>query len=381
VKVLLLAARFPELGRKGDQIRARQLIDLLTPQHDLTVVTAGRPSTPAAAAELASLVELVPIPVAAWQRAAGAAAAAVRLRPAEIGWFTPPAAWRAAVARAATADVALVCTIRCLPGALPAPTVLDHVDALSANLRQRARLERHLALRAAARVEAALLARHERRAARWVAAQAVVSPVDATALPQAPRPRVIPHALPPGDGDAPSGGPAERDIDVIMTGNMRYPPNREAAEWLIREIVPELRRRRDAPRVVVAGRDAAMVLRSDGVEVLGDVPDLAPLLRRARVAAVPLRSGTGAPNKLFEAAAAGAAVVATPWVADAVGIDVEIAADAPAFARAIDRLLADETLRRARVETGRAGLAGRSPEAVRASLEALLAEAARAGSA
>ena len=76
---------------------------------------------------------------------------------------------------------------------------------------------------------------------------------------------------------------------------MRYPPNRDAAEWLACEIVPALRATHPGARVIIAGRGAAKLGQAPDIELLSDVPDLARLLRRARVAAVPLRSGTGTP--------------------------------------------------------------------------------------
>jgi glycosyltransferase involved in cell wall biosynthesis len=293
--------------------------------------------------------------------------------------MTPPALVRAIRRCAAEHDLVIACTIRCLPGPLGAPTILDHVDALSANMRQRARLERRAPLRIAALIEAWLLARHERRAARWIAGQTVVSPIDAGVLPHPPAPAVLPLLLPPA---TPSGRPdelPEPDIDVILTGNMRYPPNRDAAEWLIAEIGPLTRRRVPGLRVVIAGRGAAGLAGADGVEVLSDVPDVGALLRRSRIALAPLRGGTGSPIKVLEAVAAGAAVIATPWVAEALWLDLETAADAEGFACSIERLLSDETERRRRLEAARSGLDQFEPDAVAAELERLLAEAAEGG--
>lgn len=380
MKILLLASRFPERWMKGDQMRAFQVVELLRSEHELTVLTPGEPSSGAALQALAAMADIVAVPVSRSRRVLGAARSACRGMPLELGWMTPPSVAAATEQCAFGHDVAIACTIRTLPGPLPIPVVLDHVDALSANMRQRGRLERRRAIRIAAQLESRLLARHERAAARWVAAQAAVSPLDAAALPQSPAPVVIPLAYPglptPGPGADDGHG---RDIDVILTGNMRYPPNRDAADWLTSEIAPAVRRRRAGARIVVAGRGAAGTIVADGVEVLSDVPDIEALLRRSRVAVVPLRGGTGTPNKALEAVIAGAAVVATPWVAQALGMDLETATDAPAFATKIDRLLSDESFRRERVKAGRDGLDAFRPASVVTILERTLARAARAG--
>lgn len=370
MRVLIVAARFPQAGGKGDQQRALQLAQLLAPDHHVTVATPARAPSPADRAELERVAELHPIVAGPARRLAGALGAVLHGLPLQVGWMMPAAASREVAAVAARADVVIAITIRCLRGRLPAPTVLDHIDPLSLNMRERARLERRAPLRAAALVEAWLLSRHERRAARWVAAQTVVSALDAAALPDRPRPVVLPLVLelePSARNNA-----DDRDIDVIMTGDMRYPPNRDGAEWLAAEIVPALRRRTGDVRVVVAGRAARTLPGMTGVELLSDVDDVGALIRRSRVAVIPLRRGTGTPIKLLEAAGGGAAPVSTPWVATALGVDIDTAGDATAFAAAIDRLLADEPLRLRRVQAARDGLSHHARAAVAEQLLALL---------
>ncbi|HWF56163.1 MAG TPA: glycosyltransferase family 4 protein [Solirubrobacteraceae bacterium] len=372
MKVVLITARFPEPGFRGDQLRARQQAELLHGEHELVILTGGTPSSPAARAELESLATVIVVPLSRRERLRGALGGLARGVPLQVGWMTPPRMRRLSAPVAATADVAIASTIRCLPEPLPAPTLLDHIDALSVNMRQRARLERRWPLRLGAALEGLLLLRHERRGARWCCAQAVVSPIDARELAPDPTPVVMPLVQ-----DPPSAPPtAKRDIDVILTGNMAYPPNRDAAEWLAGEIAPRVRRRRPGARIMIAGRSAS-ALSLAGVEVAGDVDDLAALLLRARVAVVPLRRGTGTPTKVLEAAAAGAAVVTTPWVAEAVGDHgLLTASDADGFAAAIERLLADETDRARQVTRGDSMLAACSSETVGLTLSRLLAACA-----
>ena len=374
MRVLIVTARFPQVDGKGDQQRGLQFAQLLSREHDVRLITTGRP--PASDRASFGPATISAVRVSLVQRATGAIAALLSGRPAQGGWMMPARAYRAVARAAGDADVVIVVTIRCLRTPLPAVTILDHVDTLSVNMAQRAALERNPLVRAAALIEARLLARHERRVARWVAAQLVVSPIDAAALPRDPRPIVMPLVLAPPTGGATGHDPAApetRDIDVILTGDMRYPPNRDAAEWLVQEIAPRLRTTHPDARIVIAGRAAATLNTAPGIEVMSDVPDLGAVLRRSRVAAVALRRGTGTPIKVHEAVAAGAAVVATPWVADALGAEIDTATDAPGFAAAIARLLDDEAHRRGRTGATRAGLARSSPDAVARQLAELLA--------
>ncbi|WP_093618528.1 glycosyltransferase [Actinoplanes philippinensis] len=353
MRILVVACRFPEAGGKGDALRAFAFVRELASRHDVTVVTPAPPPSARAEAALREHAVVEVRPARAPARVLGAGGAALRGRPGQVGWMMPRASWASVLALAPGHDVALAVTVRSIRGPLGIPTVLDHVDALSLNMRRRGDGPESPLRRLAARREAQALARYERRAAGWADAQVVTAREDAGELPSRPAVTVIPAAW---DGTVAETGGADRDIDVIFTGDMAYPPNRVAAEWLAEEIAPALRRRRPGARVMVVGRGAAR-LRLAGVEIASDVPSLAGYLARARVAVVPLRAlGTGSPNKLLEAASSGAAVVATSWAAARFDVPCLLADDAEEFAASIERLLRDEA--------GRDDLARRARRAI-----------------
>ena len=156
MKLLVVAARFPEYGYKGDQLRTRQLIELLAPEHELQVITAGPPSGPQALAELQRVGardgrdRRTARPCAQRNGTAGA-------RRSGAGRMDgTPAAAPSRTPAAAGSDAVIASTVRVVTGRLSAPLIVDHIDALSVSMRERARLERSLPLRAAARVEAIL---------------------------------------------------------------------------------------------------------------------------------------------------------------------------------------------------------------------------------
>jgi glycosyltransferase involved in cell wall biosynthesis len=339
VRILVATARFPEAGGKGDQSRTASLIANWSERHEVTVV-ASSPPQPGALVELERHATVEVHAAGAVRRAAGAAATLVRLRPGQVGWMMTARAWRRTTELARAHDVVVFNTIRSVRALPDGPGVLDHVDALSLNMVRRAHGPEPWIIRAAAAVEARLLRRWERLVAPRVAAQVVTSPEDAGALPPGADPWVLPVAW---DGELSDGG-GRRDIDVIFTGTMSYPPNRTAAARFAHEIVPRLRAVRPDLRAVVAGRKADG-LGLDGVEVMSDVADLHAVLRRARVAIAPLSGGTGTPYKVVEAAALGAAVVATPWAARALELPVAVAETDETFASEAARLLDDETAR------------------------------------
>ena len=371
MRLLVVSARFPEPGRKGDQSRAFSFITHLARAHEVTVLSAARGSTREAEAALRAIADVEIASEGPVRRGLESLWDIAHLRPAQVGWMMPSGAWRRALERARDADVVLVNTSRSLRGPLPAPVVLDHVDALSLNMRRRASGPERPARRAAARVEAALMRRWERRAAGWSVSQVVSARDDAASLPPQPSCHVIPVAW---DGASAPDDPGVRDLDVVLSGNMGYPPNRDAAEWFAAEILPVIRRLRPGTSVLVVGRDASS-LRLSGVDVASDVPDLLAYLRRAKVAVVPLRIGTGTPYKVLEAAASGAAVVATPWAAQCFGLPAA-GSGSDELARRAVQLLEDAGMRAEQVRAGYAVAERHRGDELARRLEQLLEQSA-----
>src|SRR5213079_1997939 len=87
-------------------------------------------------------------------------------------------------------------------------------------------------------------------------------------------------------------------------------------------------------------------LASDSVEVTGRVPSVGEHLRDAAVIVVPLRIGGGTRLKIYEAMAAGKAVVSTSVGAEGLdvhhGRDIELADSAASFSSAVLNLLQDD---------------------------------------
>jgi glycosyltransferase involved in cell wall biosynthesis len=104
---------------------------------------------------------------------------------------------------------------------------------------------------------------------------------------------------------------------LIFSGKMSYVANEDAARFLLRDILPRLRRLRPNAQLILAGSGPSAALRrmarrAGNVTVTGFLDDLRPSLRRAVVAVCPIRIGVGIQNKVLEAMAMGLPVVASP---------------------------------------------------------------------
>ncbi len=151
---------------------------------------------------------------------------------------------------------------------------------------------------------------------------------------------------------------------ILLVGYMLYPPNHDAAAWLITEVLPVLRRRYpQAKLLIVGGHPPATLERlaakaGPNVELVGHVPDVEPWYRQADIAIVPLRAGGGTRLKILEAMAFGRPVVSTRLGAE--GIEAEdgrhllLADDAEGLAAHVQSLFEQPRLREKLRNEGRA---------------------------
>jgi len=103
---------------------------------------------------------------------------------------------------------------------------------------------------------------------------------------------------------------------ALFVAGFAHPPNVDAAEWLVREVMPLVWREAPEVRLALVGANPSERVRALGderVEVTGYVSDeeLEQRYAAARVAVVPLRFGAGVKNKVVEAMRYGVPLVAT----------------------------------------------------------------------
>ncbi|HEY3840381.1 MAG TPA: glycosyltransferase family 4 protein [Bryobacteraceae bacterium] len=143
---------------------------------------------------------------------------------------------------------------------------------------------------------------------------------------------------------------------ILFVGLFLYPPNADAARWMLEEIFPRVRALLPECSLYLVGGDAPRDLiklsRSPGVFLTGRVDDVTPYYARCQVAVAPLRAGGGTRLKILEAMAFGRPVVSTTLGAEGLpvkdGEHLLLADTAGDFARSTVELLQDP-LRRSRL--------------------------------
>jgi len=160
--------------------------------------------------------------------------------------------------------------------------------------------------------------------------------------------------------------PDERN--VVFYGALSNPMNRDAVQYLVRDILPRIRERVPGTRLTIVGAfpppEVIDLARRDPlVTVTGYVEDVRQPLARAGVVVCPLRFGYGIRGRIFELLSMSIPVVATSVAVEGMELrsgDGLLLADEPAaFAGAVANLLEDPTLRADLAARGRELAVGR----------------------
>jgi glycosyltransferase involved in cell wall biosynthesis len=376
VKILLVTSRYPWPPRRGDQMRAIQMLDFLSDEHEVTLLTpepelAASPAPPADAPYRVELYR----PVGAKALLSGMAQVAAKRLPLQSGLFYQPDLGRKIRRLAPQMDLGILQLVRLALHAEDfggTPFLLDLIDSLSLNFSLRADVDR-LWLRPVLQLEARLLALAERRLAERSAGvivvcerdrQALVNrlPPDLAAKVSVVRLAVRERQFAPPLADERLFGPGEEGPVLAMTGNLGYFVNVDAVAWWLREIWPTLRQLRPDVRVVVAGERPSAALRRTaekaGARLIASPRDMRSVLHQATLALAPMRCGSGVPIKVLEAWAVGVPVVATPWAVAGTsgrqGEDFRLVGQHPVeWVAAITELLDDPAARKRLAASGR----------------------------
>lgn len=358
MKLLFVASRFPYPPFNGDQVRAYHHLRVLSRRHEIVLLAPEPAEHPDACLEaiapFCTHVEIVPI--SRWRSIARLAGAPLQRLPLQTLVFYDPEIGRRAraLARDWAVDLVHVQMIRMAPviqalGELP--RVVDLIDSMAVNLARQAKRSRPpkswLASWEASRVEA-----YERALTSAFDQLVISSPLDRSAIGEYPNLHVVANGV---DLESHPFVTTERDEDaLVFSGTMWYFPNVDAAQWLVHEVLPLIRRHRPRTTLTIVGARPVPVVRRlaeiPGVAVTGRVPSVHEYVARSAVAVAPMRSGSGIQFKIIEAMAAGTPVVATPTAT--VGLqaveerDLLVGADAESFAAQVVRLLDDRALRK-----------------------------------
>jgi sugar transferase (PEP-CTERM/EpsH1 system associated) len=357
VRILFLTHRLPYAPNRGDRIRSHYLVRVLAAAHEVHLVSLVHDAEEhGRVRELERVVASVhPVRVRRVFNLLPAAAMLAGSRPLThvlLHGRSMKEVLRSCI-RAAPPDLVVAyCTgmarYAVEPPLASIPCVLDLVDLDSQKWAALAESTRG-PKRWIYRREAHCLRAFERIAVAHARATIVVSERERTLVEEAlpgSRPIVVPIGLDVTSLSPP--GPPAAAPRVVFCGVFSYPPNDDAARWLVSEVWPLVKRWRPDAELTLVGlgpsRSLRALARDSSIYVTGAVPDVRPYLWQASVAVAPVSLARGVQTKVLEAVAASLPCVVTPQVLEGLPQSVRracLTASAPeAFARHIVSLLA-----------------------------------------
>lgn len=322
MRILYITEGFPYPLTSGG-LRHYHLIRGLSPRHEISLMsTVGpdfRPEHVDAMAPFCSSVETFRSTARSSALRKAAARAGARMPGSDTGSRALIAAARDALAGFAP-DVVLLSgrrTTGVTRHVGRTPLVVDLCDAvalrLSGQLRFSAGAARallRLKLRRTRAAEATLIAAADQLL--FASARDLESAMRHTAHPP-------PAAILPNGVDVEYWQRSRPDLggEVVFSGAMHYPPNDDAARFLITSVMPEVWESRPDAQLRLIGLHPTKAMRraaasARAVTVTGYVDDVRPHLEHGAVYAAPLRFGSGIQNKLLEALAMELPVVTSP---------------------------------------------------------------------
>jgi glycosyltransferase involved in cell wall biosynthesis len=151
-----------------------------------------------------------------------------------------------------------------------------------------------------------------------------------------------------------------KKYDIIFAGNMAYPPNVFAVNFLVKEILPLLKTSFPNIKLLIAGANPTLDvlnLKSENTEVSGWIEDIREAYDSSKIFVAPMLTGSGLQNKILESMAMQLPCITSPLAAKAltnISKNVPFICENPnEYASVISNLLLDDEQRIRIGEQGR----------------------------
>ncbi|MPM68223.1 hypothetical protein SDC9_115154 [bioreactor metagenome] len=182
--------------------------------------------------------------------------------------------------------------------------MIDYQDVFSQGMLRRAEKSNFL-FKKIFMTEYYRLQRYERNLFSWFDHKIIISKYDRDyiAHPQKEEITIIPNGV---DHDFFRPQLSEKKYDLVFTGNMNYPPNISAAEYIVYQILPIVQKVLPNTTALISGvtpHARVRALQGHNVTVTGWVEDIRTSYSSAKIFIAPMLIGTGLQNKLLEAMA------------------------------------------------------------------------------
>lgn len=352
MKIFVLLSRVPFPIEKGDKLRAFHQLRYLSQKHEIILVALNQGLVNHNAVqklkEICSQVHVIRFSYL--QICINLVRAFFTGKPLQVGYFyNTMSKWKIDSLLAETRPDHIFCQLLRMSEYVrhsAIPKTLDYMDVFSTGMKRRAETSSWW-LKPLFMLEYRRLLKYEHAIFAEFNNKVIISFPDRDLIPH-PDNRKI--AVVPNGVDHNYFKPLVRnkEYDVVFTGNMGYPPNVNAAEYLISEIIPIVRNRIPGVKVMLAGANPHIRVQSladDKIKVTGWVEDMRECYASSKIFIAPMRIGTGLQNKLLEAMSMGMPCITSALANQALGAaenrEILVGRSPEEFAGHIIKLLTD----------------------------------------
>ena len=227
------------------------------------------------------------------------------------------------------------------------PKAIDYQDIFSYGMKRRANIASFIT-RPVFNMEYRRLKRFEAITFDQFDVRSIISEPDRALFPHEKRDEIL--IIPNGvDHDFFKPQNREKKYDLVFTGNMSYPPNVNAVEYLANDIMPIVWKTLPETTLYIAGATPDPKVKkaaSERIIVSGWLDDIRDAYAQSRVFIAPMRIGTGLQNKLLEAMSMRLPAITSPLANASLGAqpdeEVLIGSNAEEMAQNIITLLTDK---------------------------------------
>ncbi len=353
-QILVLVSRFPYPLEKGDKLRAFHQLIQLSREFDITLVSiCDKAPNQVALAEVSKYCNRVEFIVQThWSKMLNMAVSFFNGSPLQVGYFknrkasnlikqlieyNPPKHIYCQLIRMSNyvKDIHHI------------PKTLDYMDALSMGINRRIE-KANLFTRWIFKLEAKRLKIYERKMFDYFDTKSMISDQDIQLIAHPENRQIlkVTNGIDPSFLETPQ---IEKTHDFVFVGNMSYPPNVDAVEYVAKNILSELV---DKTFLISGSSPSSSVKQlassNAAIDITGWVDDIRESYARGKIFLAPMMIGTGMQNKLLEAMALGVPCITTPLSSKPIGCENELnilVAETPEeFIECINRLMTNEEL-------------------------------------
>lgn len=363
MKLLVLLSRVPYPLEKGDKLRAYNQIKFLSQDNEIILCTLNDTSIHQDAMDqLAPFCKAIHVlNISKWSIAINLIKALFKGIPFQAGYFynrSIQKQLKKIVAREKPDHIfCQLLRVAEYVKDIPIPKTIDYQDVFSKGVQRRID-KSPFYLKPLLKMEYKRLLKYEHDLFEIFDNKTIISLPDRDLIPHPERAKiqVIPNGV---DTDFFKPMIFEKKFEMVFIGNMGYPPNVNAAEYLALEILPLVRQRHPEAKLLLAGATPdkrVQNLESRSVQVTGWVDDIRHCYAQAKIFIAPMQIGTGLQNKLLEAMAMKIPSITSPLAFSALGAkegrDILVGNTTEEYAGLISKLLEDESFAEILAENG-----------------------------